>query len=57
MLSVDFLFFIVLYVFNSAFFFFLSEEIRKTLQKEERNRCGRLLPAENMGIYCVSRIF
>ena len=43
MLSVDFLFFIVLYVFNSAFFFFLSEEIRKTLQKEERNRCDHLL--------------
>ena len=34
-----------------------AKERRKTLQKEERKTVGRHLPAENMGIYCVSRIF
>ena len=41
-----------------AFFFLLSQKKEeKCSQKEERKTVGRHLPAENMGIYCVSRIF
>ena len=50
---------------NSAFFFLLlrkKEEKRSrremhSFRQEERKTVGRHLPAENMGIYCVSRIF
>ena len=44
-------------MFVSFLFLLRKKKERNEPKKAKRKNVGRLLPAENMGIYCVSRIF